>query len=526
MMQADNAPEIISHEDWDALRRAEILKEGDDKRNVSEILDRLVTHEQAARFFNWRTDDEAFDTKRVQREIRRGALPHSRRFGLWTRVTVGDLLHYDDPPRPPIVRPSLWRIVADHPLFAILGIPLAFLAVITGIFSQEIHWILSPPRTTLTFILDGSLTMGQPFSGSTTAWDVQRNIVKQKLPIAEFSGNEWVAIWVQRSLSQTSGGCQDDFELRTDGYQPADQINLDALLQEPKFDGETSPGKALLTAAARMPRFSLHPITHRAIVLSNSRRTCRGLRPIDEVCAYVADIAFYWSTRSNAKLEHEILVIDFGAQEVASNENPCGNVPSIEITSVDLDPRQPDASEEKLCLIDAKLCLGRSLQPSVLMPTATSTPGNPTPPIAVPTFTSTIPNPTGQAPNLRPAVATALTATPTPMPTLKLRSLKGRRAALTEGCNQGRVIGEIGELEDPHLYLEAEVVAIPRDLEFLQSNGCVRVFSGILGDPIHGYAGYVQANDVCIAAPSYDYWIGQPVFLKTPGVVRLVRCTS
>ena len=219
-------------------------------------------------------------------------------------------------------------------------------------------------------------------------------------------------------------------------------------------------------------------------------------------------------------------MIDFGAQEVASNENPCGNVPSIEITSVDLDPRQPDASEEKLCLIDAKLCLGRSLQPSVLMPTATSTPGNPNPPIAAPTFTSTVLNPIGQAPNLRPTVATALTATPTPMPTLKLRSLKGRRAALTEGCNQGRVIGEIGELEDAHLYLEAEVVAIPRDLEFLQSNGCVRVFSGILGDPIHGYAGYVQANDVCIATPSYDYWIGQPVFLKTPGVARLVRCTS
>lgn len=107
---------------------------------------------------------------------------------------------------------------------------------------------------------------------------------------------------------------------------------------------------------------------------------------------------------------------------------------------------------------------------------------------------------------------------------MRLRSLPGRRAAITEGCNQGRVIGEIGELDSVRLYLEAEVVGVPEDCQFLAQYGCIRVFSGILGDPSHGYAGYVQADDICISPESFDYWMAQPSLVTLPGRELLRRC--
>ncbi len=309
--------------------------------------------------------------------------------------------------------------------------------------------------------------------------------------------------------------------MRTKGYEPADQANLNTLLQEPEFRGSTSPGAALLAAAMRMPRFSLRPITHRAIVLSNSRMTCRGLRPIDDVCAHVADIAYYWSTWSNAKLVHEIVVIDFGAQQVGATSDTCGNVPSIEVKSVDLDPTRPKESNTELCRIDAKLCNAPPPFPSPsLRATPTSTPSGPgrTPTTNTPTPQTT--------PDSRPpsTLAPRPTLTPTPVAVMRLRSLPGRRAAITEGCNQGRVIGEIGELNAPHLYLEAEVVSVPEDYQFLVPYGCIRVFSGILGDPSHGYAGYVQADDICVSPNSFDYWMAKPSLVTLPGRELLRRC--
>lgn len=107
---------------------------------------------------------------------------------------------------------------------------------------------------------------------------------------------------------------------------------------------------------------------------------------------------------------------------------------------------------------------------------------------------------------------------------MRLRSLPGRRAAITEGCNQGRVIGEIGELDSVRLSLEAEVVSVPEDYQFLAQYGCIRVFSGILGDPSHGYAGYVQANDVCASPKNFDYWMAQPSMTTLPGRELLRRC--
>ncbi|MFZ2421464.1 MAG: hypothetical protein WA029_10000 [Anaerolineae bacterium] len=373
----------------------------------------------------------------------------------------------------------------------------------------------------MTFILDGSQAMGELIDGARTGWDIQRNIAQLKMPAPEFGDKERVAVWVQRSIPQAAGDCQDDFELRTKGYEPADQADLYTLLKEPEFRGDTSPGAALLAAAMRMPRFSLRPITHRAVVLSNSKTTCRGLRPIDDVCAHVADIAYYWSTWSNAKLVHEIVVIDFGAQQVGATYDTCGNVPSIEVKSVNLDPGKPKESNTELCRIDAKLCNAPPPFPSPspqVTPTATPSGPGRSPSTNTPTPQRT--------PNLKPSSAPVRTParTPTPAAVLRLRSLPGRRAAITEGCNQGRVIGEIGELNATHLYLEAEVVSVPEDCQFLAQYGCIRVFSGILGDPSHGYAGYVQANDVCAPPESFDYWMAQPFMATLPGGELLRRC--
>lgn len=423
-------------------------------------------------------------------------------------------------------------MAADHPFLVILGLGIAFLGVVATIFSEELRWIVTPPRTTLTLVLDGSQAMSELADSAITAWEIQRNIAVQKLPDPMFGDKERVAVWIQRGIPQPSGDCKPDFELKTKGYVPANQINLDILLEAPELGGETSPGKALQTAAARMRRFSLRPITHRAIVLTNSKSTCEGRRPIDDVCLYLADIATYWSSWSNTQLVHEIMVIDFGSARVGSTQDPCGKVSSIEVTSVDLSVRQPEESNKELCRIDAKLCRIPSIPTAApFRPIPAPSPAPPGPTLAP----SPAPMPTSEhigdrkVSTPKPTIPTTTPAPtppaiPTPTVLLKLRSLTGRRASITEGCNQGRVIGEIGALSNPPIQLESEVVRVPEDLGFLAQYGCVRVYTGILGDPSHGYAGYVQANDVCVSGEGYDYWIAQDVFKNLPSRSRLLRC--
>lgn len=100
-----------------------------------------------------------------------------------------------------------------------------------------------------------------------------------------------------------------------------------------------------------------------------------------------------------------------------------------------------------------------------------------------------------------------------------------RRVAVREGCNQGRVIGDIGMLPTGQ-FIEALVPVIPNDFMFLESDGCLRVYTGILGDPYHGYPGFVRADEVCVVPYSYAYWRDHPAFASSSAEKWLQVCEN
>jgi hypothetical protein len=386
--------------------------------------------------------------------------------------------------------------------------------------------------------------MAEYLYGGLTRWQIATSLARNKLPPPPFQAQEEVAVWIERAQRNVVGsGCADELDLLTRGYIPASHLDLDAVLSGVELNGLPNPGHALEAAVARMPRFSLGQTRHQAVVLSSSDRTCSGLRPADEVCGVLKKVADRWQTWSNSQLTHEITVIDLDAGRVGTNPIDCREA-NVIVRRIDLDPEAPQASNQELCKNDARLCSIFVVpvenqpaptpvkplpiltpNPSVTTPTPSPIAGHPQPPPSQPppkrisTPTSSGSTRSTPSPSAVPEIATA-----TPIPTLKLRAFSGRNAQVTEGCRQGRVIGAIGELVQQHQQLEAEVVLIPGDLRFLADEGCVRVFTGILGEPTHGFLGYVQAGDVCIVRHSYDYWRTQRTFQDAPGIDRLTPC--
>jgi hypothetical protein len=432
---------------------------------------------------------------------------------------------------------------------------ISLVAFLLTIYSQvspdTLRFMISPPDSTLTVILDTSAPMAEAYLGGLTRWQVASEVIHDQLDSQKRPVNQIreVAIWSQRGTpNATGGGCKKDFSLLTKRYMLPDRVNVNSLLSGVTLAGRPSPGQALWDAVKKMPRSIFKSWKHEAFVLSSSGDTCSGQRPIKEICDNLKDIADRWSPWPYAEFSHIIIVVDMDAGHIGSDPRYCADR-NVTVWKVDLDPKDPTGSGRVLCEANPALCDLRINQITVEpatpaaatmapLPTPSSTP-EPKPtlrPTSAPLMPSTVPSATNM-PTATPQPTQTMTPTPsptqgagtslpTPTPSLKLRAPSGRSATVRNDCLTGSVIGAIGLLPQYSQQMEAEVPLVPEDLHLLSVNGCIRVFTGIMGRPDRGFSGYVQAEEVCVVRSSYDYWKDLASFYQTAGIDGLRRCAD
>lgn len=537
------------------LKTAGILSSFLYPNDLRPYLKKPVSVEQAALFFDWLTQNREPDTLRVRREVALGRLGSTRGTSLRFELTVQDLLDYDGLRRHP-----QWRLlglvvwIQAHRWQSVVMAIISFLGFLIGTYSQinpdALSFFIHPPDSSLTVILDTSSAMSETYFGSLTRFQAASQYIQEQTdPQKSVNEKRKIAIWSQRGITNATGnGCKKDFDQLTKRYMLPDRVNVNSLLSSVTLNGKPWPGEALWKAVKRMPRYSLNGWKHLAIVLSSTSDTCAGKEPVREICDSLEDIADSWSFGPHAEFQHKVIVVDLDASRAASNTQYCQDR-NVTVWKVDFDPRDSAANARTMCEIDPSLC-DLSIDPiptDLATPTPVTPPSAPTPsrtltPTLTPSPTNAPPTPSAtpsatstNTPSATPSATWTMTPTPsptvaagaivpTPTPALKLRAPSGRFVSVQEGCLSGLEIGQIGLLPQYSQQVEAEVPVVPDDLLLLSINGCIRVFTGIVGRPDYGFPGYVQAEEVCVVRSSYDYWQNQAVFYLTDGISRLRPC--
>lgn len=542
----------LQDEELSRLHEAGIVSKRQGMDAWCDFVHKRVSWDKAARFLGWYDDNGRLDVARVKEERGRDGGVGAK---TGRNLTIADLInlerssafHYRPlldttqcPHKSFMGRFWGWLSINPAPkLLAGLVLPLA--AILSQVYGDELRWFITPPISTLAIVIDGSEAMAMEVAPGVTVWDKAVELAEIKAAAAGRRRSERVAIWIQTGLERGGLSCDAQAQRLTEGYEPAEDIEVAELLKNASYGtGKSSPGPALLKVMAEAPRYSMRGVGHQALILTSASQTCDGQDPIIEICDVILENAFRWASWTNASLSHRIEVINFSGDEVATVSNLCESQ-GVSVHVTKLDPSRPEESNEELCKQDAELCIpllpiptpSDTLETPSFTPISTPEPAKaPSPPADATTLSQPV------TPSSTPSPVYQRTATPSKSahrqptlppaatPALLLRAYSGTRAALTEGCNGGRVIGDLGLLDaEPRpQQIEALVPGVPEDLRFLVSDGCVRVASPILGAPSQGFLGYLRAADVCVVQASYAYWVAQPATGEVFAQYRLQRC--
>lgn len=535
------------------LKLARIVPRRYGLRDWHKFIYRRVSPEKAARYLGWYTERGAPDVERLKNEIAERnflATPHGEGY----IITVADLVGYEAPALgvvlpPPGELPSRkpWLLFFEEikqrrveVAAFLLPLTIALVALLAELVD------IRPPRAVLTIVLDASAPMGRLVGVDRTLWDVALDIAQSKLPDPRYHGekhaqSERIAIWIERGIP-ASGGCVASHNRLTTGYVSSDGLALRALAAHIQPTGLPNPGPALREAMRDAPNNLLFKTSHRAVILTSGAQTCSGKLPAEEICEVLRNELWRWTTFSTAQISHDVIILELQGTEIRPDIVDCQVNEPVAIRHIVLDPQRPEESNSELCKLDARACdqpafptstptatppAPSTVLPNLTTPTPSSLAPTPPPPVVpVLTLTPTL-TPTSPQPRTPSPVPTGEAATPSPTatPVFAVRVPYDRRVAVREGCNQGRVIGDIGMLPTGQ-FIEALVPVIPNDFMFLESDGCLRVYTGILGDPYHGYPGFVRADEVCVVPYSYAYWRDHPAFASSSAEKWLQVCEN